>query len=141
MTDDGSGGVDDAGSPDDRAGDGVTADERVGDALASGSVGEDEPSADGADADGATAGETTAATDDAPAGTDTTGEEMDPGLEDVVEYELADLEGEEGAEEVQYPSMDDPVAPQSIDLENAAFVVLGVVATAGLFTYMILGVV
>jgi len=64
-------------------------------------------------------------------------EGMDPELEAVVEYDLEDVEGDE---EPPYPSMDDPVAAQSIDPENAAFVVLGVIATVGLVAVMVLGV-
>lgn len=105
MTDEGSRGGDDDGTP----GEGVAADERTGDAAASGRD---------------------AASAEAP-------REMDAELADVVEYELEDLEGDE---EPPYPSMDDPVAPQSIDLENAAFVVLGVAATVGLVAHMILGI-
>jgi hypothetical protein len=101
---------------------------------------EDDGASDGAADDGVAADERTA--DAIASGAAENGgaddEGMDPELEAVVEYELEDLEDDD---ELPYPSMDDPVAPQSIDLENAAFVVLGVVATVGLVAYMVLGVV
>jgi|GEM_PF-1074311 hypothetical protein len=62
---------------------------------------------------------------------------VDEDLQDVVEYDLADLE-EDGGED-DFPAMDDPVDPQSIDVEHATFVVLGVLAMVGLVLHLVIG--
>jgi hypothetical protein len=75
--------------------------------------------------------------------------ETDPAVRDAVREELADVVrsnpeqyGEAEAADAgdgEYPSLDDPVSPQSIDVEHAAFVVVGVAATVGLVVLMLGG--
>jgi len=62
---------------------------------------------------------------------------VDDDVRETVERDLAELAEDESDD---FPSADDPVAPQSIDAENAAFVVLGVLATVGLVAFLVLSV-
>ncbi|NHN42419.1 hypothetical protein G9C85_12395 [Halorubellus sp. JP-L1] len=71
--------------------------------------------------------------DDTGSGT----ESVDDDVRETVERDLAELAEDD---EPEYPSGDDPVTPQSIDAENAAFVVLGVLATVGLVAFLVLSV-
>lgn len=60
---------------------------------------------------------------------------VDDELRDAVADDLADLE-----DEPDYPSGDDPIEPQRVDVEHAAFVVLGVVAVLALVAVLVLSV-
>lgn len=60
---------------------------------------------------------------------------VDEELKAEVTDDLADL----AEDEADYPAMDDPVDAQSIDVENAAFVVLGFLATVALLAHMVSG--
>jgi hypothetical protein len=61
---------------------------------------------------------------------------IDDELRETVADDLADLEDDEP----DYPSGDDPVEPQRVDAENAAFVVLGVVAVLALVAVLVLSI-
>lgn len=61
--------------------------------------------------------------------------EVDDDLRETVAEDLAELEGDEP----DYPSSDDPVEPQRVDVENAVFVVLGVAAILALVAVLLLG--
>lgn len=61
---------------------------------------------------------------------------IDDDLRETVADDLADLEDDEP----DYPSGDDPVEPQRVDAENAAFVVLGVAAILAVFGVLLLSI-
>jgi len=61
---------------------------------------------------------------------------LDEDLRETVVDDLADLEDDEP----DYPSGDDPVEPQRVDAENAAFVVLGVAAMLALAAVLVLSI-
>jgi|AntDeeMinimDraft_5_1070356.scaffolds.fasta_scaffold43310_1 hypothetical protein len=61
---------------------------------------------------------------------------FDDELRGTVAEDLAELEDDEP----DYPSSDDPVEPQHVDAENAAFVVLGVVAVLALVAVLVLSI-
>ena len=59
---------------------------------------------------------------------------IDEDLRETVANDLADLEDYEP----DYPSGDDPIEPQRVDAENAAFVVLGVATMLALGAVLVL---
>jgi hypothetical protein len=61
---------------------------------------------------------------------------IDDALRETVADDLADIEDDEP----DYPSGDDPVEPQDVDTENAAFVVLGVVVMFALVAVLLLSI-
>ncbi|MFC6951521.1 DUF7312 domain-containing protein [Halorubellus litoreus] len=61
---------------------------------------------------------------------------VDDELREAVADDLADLEDDEP----DYPSGDDPIEPQRVDVEHAAFVVLGVVSVLALVAVLVLSV-
>ncbi|WP_227131601.1 DUF7312 domain-containing protein [Halorubellus salinus] len=60
---------------------------------------------------------------------------VDDELREAVADDLADLD-----DEPDYPSGDDPIEPQRVDVENAVFVALGVVALLALIAVLVLSV-
>jgi hypothetical protein len=61
--------------------------------------------------------------------------DVDPGVRDAVVEDLSEL----APEDPNLPSMDDPIDPQTIDVENAVFVTIGAIAIVWSVLHLLVG--